>query len=55
MSYKSYKNYTNHKSYNNGVRVASFITGLARGFTNAKEGEEEKEKISRLDRPNRNK
>lgn len=26
--YKGYKNYTNHKSYNSGVKIASFICGL---------------------------
>jgi len=27
--YKGYKNYTNHKSYNSGVKMASFICGFA--------------------------
>lgn len=30
--YKSYKNYTNHKSYNRGVAIASFTQGIVTGF-----------------------
>lgn len=45
MSYKSsYKNYTNHKSYNSGVKVASFICGFAEAKKQFADAKKDKKK-----------
>lgn len=36
MAYRSYKNYSHQKSYNSGVKVASFIYGAIAGYNEVK-------------------
>jgi len=54
MAYRGYKNYTSQKSYNAGVKVASFTTGLIKGLSDGFRGDTN-ETIKDKSRINRNK